>query len=95
MWNIELTELAKKNIKALDKQVQRKIIEFLHQVEASENPRSTGHVLKESRMGQYWSYKVMKDYRVIARIQDQEVTVIVVSVGNRKNGYNHLDRYFR
>jgi mRNA interferase RelE/StbE len=51
-----------------------------------DDPRSIGEALKGAKLGDFWKYRV-GDYRVIARIEDREVIIIVVRVGNRKEVY--------
>ena len=51
-----------------------------------ENPRSIGQALAGSKLGDYWKYRV-RDYRIIADIQDGKLIVLVVRVGNRREVY--------
>lgn len=51
----------------------------------SENPRRFGKALTGDLKG-YWRYRV-DDYRVICAIVDQEITVYVISIGNRRDVY--------
>ena len=41
---------------------------------------------KGSRLGEFWKYRI-GDYRVIARIEDAAVRILVVRVGNRRDVY--------
>ena len=52
----------------------------------TDNPRKHGKALVENRVGQ-WRYRI-GDYRVICEIQDEEVLVLVLEVGHRRNIYN-------
>ena len=38
------------------------------------------------RLGEFWKYR-LGDYRVIARIEDRAVRVLVVRIGNRRHVY--------
>lgn len=49
------------------------------------NPRQTGKGLSFNKSG-FWRYRV-GDYRIICQIKDDELTIIVVTVGHRKNIY--------
>ena len=67
----------------LDQQTARRILAFLHgRVATLDDPRSIGEALKGSKLGEFWKYRV-GDYRVIARIEDDALRVLVVRVGSR------------
>ena len=86
-WTIELDRAAERDIRKLDRQTARRILAFLHgRVRALDDPRSIGQALKGARLGEYWKYRV-GDHRVIARIEDSAVRVLVVRVGNRRHVY--------
>ena len=56
---------------------------FLHsRVATLDDPRSIGEALKGSKLGEFWKYRI-GDYRVIARIEDAALRVLVVRVGSR------------
>ena len=46
----------------------------------------SGEALKGSTLGEFWKYRVGA-YRVIARIEDNAVRVLVVRVGSRDKVY--------
>lgn len=86
-WQVELSSLAQKNLDQLDPQIARRILSFLHErVATVDDPRSIGEALKGSRLGNFWKYRV-GDYRIIASIEDQEVRILVVKIGNRREIY--------
>jgi mRNA interferase RelE/StbE len=92
VWRIELSDLARKNLKQLDPQNARRILAFLNDRIASlENPRAIGEALRGSKLGELWKYRVgdyrVGDYRVISCIEDKTVRIIVVRIGNRKDVY--------
>ena len=71
----------------LDQQAARRILAFLHgRVATLDDPRSIGEALKGSKLGEFWKYRV-GDYRVIARIEDDALRVLVVRVGSRDKVY--------
>ena len=51
-----------------------------------DDPRSIGEALKGSKLGEFWKYRI-GDYRVIARIEDAALRVLVVRVGSRDKVY--------
>jgi len=86
-WQVELSNLARKNLDELDPQHARRILAFLHErVSALDDPRSIGEALKGSRLGAFWKYRV-GDYRVITSIEDGALRILVVRVGNRREVY--------
>ena len=86
-WTIKLDRAAVRDLRRLDQQTARRILAFLHdRVGALDDPRSIGKALKGSRLGEFWNYRV-GDYRVIARIEDRAVRVLVVRIGNRRQVY--------
>ena len=86
-WQIEFDESAKKELAKLDRKVARRLIEFLKdRVLSQKDPRSVGQALKGSTLGEFWKYRV-GDFRIIASIQDERMTVLVLRVGNRSDIY--------
>ena len=82
---IEYTETARKQLKKLDKTIQKRILDYMDEVALLENPRSRGKALVENMRG-LWRYRV-GDYRVICEIQDSKIIIAVLKIGHRKNIY--------
>ena len=86
-WKVELTPLAEKDLDKLDPQIARRILSFLHRrLAVLDDPRSLGEALKGSKLGEFWKYRV-GDYRIISSIEDQQLTIYVIRVGNRREVY--------
>lgn len=86
-WKIEFSEGAKKNLAKLDRQAAIRILKFLSErVAQLEDPRSLGEALKGSSLGDFWKYRV-GDWRIICTIEDAEIVVCVLRVGNRREVY--------
>jgi mRNA interferase RelE/StbE len=86
-WQINFDKAAEKDLAKLDYSAVKRIVTFLRErIAALDDPRSIGEVLKGTKLGDFWKYRV-GDYRVIARIEDSEVIIIIVRVGNRKEVY--------
>ena len=86
-WAIEFDEAAKKELARLDRQVARRLLDFLTQrVISLKDPRSFGQALKGSKLGEFWKYRV-GDFRIIAKIQDQKMIILVLRIGNRREIY--------
>jgi len=86
-WKVELDPAAERELSKLDPQVARRILAFLHgRVAVLDDPRSIGEALKGSKLGEFWKYRV-GDYRIISRIEDGALCVLVVKIGNRREVY--------
>jgi len=86
-WQIEFDQSAKKELAKLDRQVARRLIDFLkNRVLNQRDPRSVGQALRGSTLGEFWKCRV-GDFRIIASIQDERMIVLVLRVGNRSDIY--------
>ena len=86
-WRVEIDRAALHDLGKLDRQAARRILAFLHgRVATLDNPRSIGEALKGSRLGEFWKYRV-GDYRIITRIEDSALRVLVVRVARRDRVY--------
>ncbi len=86
-YNLVFTEKSKRQLKKLDKHISSLIIGWLEKnIQGSENPRMHGKALKENKAGE-WRYRI-GEYRVICQIKDQEVIVLVLEIGHRREIYN-------
>lgn len=83
-YSVEWSTRSEKQLAKLDRQVARSLVRFMNErVQHSGSPRSIGKQLKDS---QYWRYRV-GDYRILCRIEDEHVTVLVVELGHRREVY--------
>ena len=86
-WKIELDPAAERELDKLDPQMARRILTFLHgRVAVLDDPRSIGEALKGSKLGEFWKYRV-GDYRIVSRIEDGALRILVVRIGNRRAVY--------
>ena len=86
VWTIEYADPAKQQLRKLDRQVARRVLDFMDEhVAGLEDPRSTGKALT-GPLGAFWRYRV-GDCRVICDIQDGALRVLVVQVGHRREIY--------
>jgi mRNA interferase RelE/StbE len=83
-WTIEYDAAARKDLSRLDKQVSRRIAEFMR--ERVDNPHSLGRALQGSGLGQLWRYRV-GDYRIICDIQDAKVILLMLHAGHGREVY--------
>ena len=86
-WNVELAESANRELGKLDAQPRKRILEFLNErVAKLDDPRSVGQALRGSKLGDFWKYRV-GDYRLICKIEDDRLVVLVLRVGHRRQIY--------
>jgi mRNA interferase RelE/StbE len=87
VWRIEFDAAAKKDLAKLDQPVAKRIVSFLRdRIAPAEDPRAIGEALRGSKLGEFWKYRV-GDYRIICAIEDGELRVLVVRLGNRREVY--------
>ncbi len=85
-WTIEYDRRVLKDMKKLDKSVQRQILDYFDEcIASSPNPRRFGKSLK-ARFSGLWRYRI-GDYRAICRIEDKKLIVLVVRIGHRSKAY--------
>ncbi len=86
-YRVEFTERAKKDLKKLDKYTASLILGWVRKnLEGCENPRLHGKGLVANRSGQ-WRYRI-GDYRLLAEINDDKITILVLTIGHRRDVYN-------
>ena len=86
-YTVRFTERAKKDLKKLDKHTAALILGWVRKnLEGCEDPRMHGKGLTANRSGQ-WRYRI-GDYRLLAQIEDEVVTILVLNVGHRRDIYN-------
>ena len=85
-WTIEYTDSALRQLRRLDREAARRILDFMDErVASTENPRQLGQALS-GRLRTYWRYRI-GDYRVICDIEDAAVRILVLEVGHRREVY--------
>lgn len=85
-WTVEFDDAAAKELRKLDRQTQREILNYFRQrIATDQDPRRFGKPLSKDLNG-LWRYRV-RDYRMICNIEDDKVIVVVVRVSHRKNVY--------
>lgn len=85
-YKVVFSERATKQLKKLDKHISSLIIGWLEKnINGCENPRIHGKGLVENRSGE-WRYRI-GDYRIICQIKDEEVLVLVLEIGHRREIY--------
>lgn len=87
MFTIQFDQKARKELRKIDIFARKKILRFLEREDFLNNPRLFGKALIGNKKG-YWRYR-FEDYRIICKIIDQELIVLVVAIGHRKNIYKN------
>jgi len=85
-WKIEFVPAAAKELKKLGRAEAARIITTLEtRIAVLEDPRSIGSALT-GELGGLWRWRI-GDYRVVARIEDKRITILVVRVAHRRDVY--------
>jgi len=86
-YKVLFTERAKKDLKKIDRHTASLILGWVRKnLENCENPRIHGKALTANRSGQ-WRYRV-GDYRLLAEISDSTITILILTVGHRRDIYS-------
>lgn len=85
-WRIEFVPAAAKELKKLGKAEAGRILATLEKrIAVLEDPRALGSALIGD-LGGLWRWRI-GDYRVVARIKDERITILVVRIGHRREVY--------
>jgi mRNA interferase RelE/StbE len=83
---IEYDEGALADLKELDRQIPREILDDMEKpIAKAEDPRAFGKPLRHSRFV-LWRYR-LRDYRIICQLRKANLTVLVVAIGHRSTIY--------
>ncbi|EAF6816760.1 type II toxin-antitoxin system RelE/ParE family toxin [Listeria monocytogenes] len=86
-FHVRFEKEAQKVLKKMDRFQAKLILSWIEKhIEGSDDPRRHGKSLVVNRLGQ-WRYRV-GDYRLIAEIQDNEVIVLILNIGHRRDIYD-------
>lgn len=86
-YRVKSTSEFDKDFKKLDKNTQRIIKAWIEKnLQGCKNPRSRGKALSANRAGQ-WRYRI-GNYRLLCIIKDDELIILALSVGHRREVYN-------
>ena len=86
MWRLEFSKRADKQLSKMDPGVRRVIVSWLlKNIDGCDDPRAHGKGLTSNRSGE-WRYRI-GDYRVLCDIQDDELVVLAIEIGHRREVY--------
>ena len=85
-WAVEFDDRARRELRKLDPKIQQAILSYLRsRIAVADDPRRFGKPLRRNLAG-LWRYRV-QDYRLICRIEEARVVVLVLKVGHRREVY--------
>ena len=84
MYKVFYLDSAEKDLAALDKPIRKRILDKIDEI-LTRDPKGLGKPLTGPFKGM-WRYRV-GDFRVIYRISEEEILILVAKVGHRKNIY--------
>lgn len=85
-WTVSFEPRALGELKKLDRSAHRRVVQFLKQrIVGEHNPRDSGKPLTGEKVG-LWRYRVGA-YRVVCRIDDERLSVLVLRIAHRKDVY--------
>lgn len=88
VWRISYAQTAMQQLRKLDRSVAARILKYMDErIAVQDDPRRLGKALS-GPMGDLWRYRV-GDFRVVCHIQDNELCVLVVRIGKRKDVYKN------
>lgn len=86
-WNVEFTRTAEKQLKKLEKKLQRDILDYLeNEIATLPDPKKRGKELVGDKAG-FWRYRI-GDYRVICDVRENQFVILAVTIGHRKEVYD-------
>ena len=85
-WDYKLTTAAIKQMRKMGPEGRKRIFAYLdHNIAGCDDPRQFGKGLTGD-LGEFWRYRT-SHYRILCRIQDEELEVLVVKAGHRRDIY--------
>ncbi|MBF0521733.1 MAG: type II toxin-antitoxin system RelE/ParE family toxin [Candidatus Omnitrophica bacterium] len=84
MYKVFYLDSVEQDFESLDKQVRRRVLDKIEN-HLAKDPKGLGKPLTGPLKG-LWRYRV-GDFRVIYKIADKEILILIARVGHRKNIY--------
>lgn len=84
MYKVVYLDQVEEDLRKLDKSIAKKILVRIESYLAKD-PKGLGKLLKGEFDG-YWRYR-WGDYRVIYKISEQEILIIILRISHRKSVY--------
>jgi len=88
VWQVFYDENAKKQLSKLDHKAQSDVLRYMRErIATDESPYRFRKALRSDLKG-LWRYRV-HDYRIICKIEDEKLLVLVVDLDHRRDVYRH------
>ena len=85
-YRLLFSKRALKELKKMDKAVSALIFAWLKKnIDGAADPRAFGKALTGDKRGM-WRYRI-GDYRVLVNIEDENLTIIAIEIGHRRDIY--------
>lgn len=86
-WDYSISDQAIKQLKKLGPEASKRIFTYLdNNISGTEDPRQFGKALSGD-LGELWRFRT-SHYRIICKLVDSELEILVVKVGHRKDVYD-------
>lgn len=86
LWTVEFDDRARRELRKLDTKIQLTILRYLRErIIGACDPKRFGKPLRRNLAG-LWRYRV-GDYRLICRLEEDRMVVLVLQVGHRREVY--------
>lgn len=86
-WDYEISDEAVRQLNKLGAEAKRRIFAYLdNNISGCDDPRQFGKALTGD-LGELWRYRTSR-YRIICKIQEERLIVLMVRVGHRKDVYD-------
>ena len=86
VWTVEYDPRVEKDLRAIDRALQREILAYMDaRIASEEDPRRFGKPLRYESRG-LWRYRV-RDYRIVCDIRDTSRVVFVLTIKHRSIVY--------
>lgn len=86
-WQVDFSPAANKALTKLGVDTRKRIVKFMRErVANTDDPRGTGKALVGPALSGLWRYRV-GDYRILCRIEDEKICVVVIEIGHRREVY--------
>ena len=87
-YSVETSARFEKEFRKLDRFTQKMIKSWIiKHLQGCEDPYTTGKALQGEYSG-LWRYRI-GDYRLICQIKNQELIILALTIGHRRDIYNH------
>lgn len=85
-YRVKISKNALKQLKKMDQYTRTMLVSWIEKnLDGCENPYFQGKALK-GKYSSLWIYRI-GNYRVISRIENNEMIILVIEIGHRKEVY--------